>query len=94
MGFDGREIIDTVTVSYTASDNNASVSEGTVTLAANAVTTYILEGLQPLTEYVITVITTNQFESSLPTMITETTEPLCKFMIRLIHYFESTCSST
>ena len=78
LGFDGRESIDTVTVSYAASDNNASVSEGTISLAASAATAYTLQDLQPLTKYTITVIAINAIGSSPPSIIAGTTKPLRK----------------
>ena len=61
LGFNGGESIDTVTVSYAASGNNASVSEGTISLAASATTAYTLQDLQPLTNYTITVIVGNDW---------------------------------
>ena len=76
LGFSGGSIPDTVTVSYTASSNNASVSEGAITLVANATTTYTLENLQPLTNYTMTVIVANSFGPSLPTTIFKQTKSL------------------
>ena len=76
LDFDGGSSLDTVTVSYSASSNNASVSEGTIIPAASATTIYTLENLQPLTNYTITVIVANSFGPSLPTTILKQTKSL------------------
>ena len=67
LGFDGGEPIDNITVSYAASGNNISVSEGIIILGA--VTTYTLVGLQPLTTYNITVVADNNVGPSNPSTI-------------------------
>ena len=64
LGFDGRESIDSVTVTYAAISNNDSASEGSVPLGASA-TAHTLTGLQPLTNYTISVIATNNVGSSI-----------------------------
>ena len=54
-------------VSYAASGNNVSASEGSINLGA--VTTHTLVGLQPLTSYNITVVAVNNEGSSNPSII-------------------------
>ena len=58
LGFDGRESIDSVTVTYTAVSNNDGDSTGSVPLGASATST-TLTGLQPFTNYSISVETCN-----------------------------------
>ena len=77
LGFDGREDIDTVNVSYVAVSNNDSPSEGVVSLAELA-TSHTLTGLQPLTNYSITVIAINEVGPSPGMTITVETLPLGK----------------
>ena len=79
FGFDGREPIDNITVSYAASGNNVSASEGIITLGA--VTTHTLVGLQPLTTYNITVVAVNDVGPSNPsTIISVETKPTSECM--------------
>ena len=78
FGFDGRESIDNTTVYYAASSNNDNVSEVSVRLSV--VTSYELMGLQPLTNYTISVVAINAVGPSNPTSITVETLPLCKCM--------------
>ena len=73
LGFDGRESIDNVTVTYAAVSNNVGTSEGSVPLGASA-TAHTLTGLQPLTNYTISVIATNNVGSSIPESITVETD--------------------
>ena len=68
LGFDGGEPIDNITVSYAASGNNVSASEGSITLVGT-VTTHTIVGLQPLTTYNITVVVVNDVGPSDPTTI-------------------------
>ena len=68
LGFDGWEPIDNITVSYAASGNNVSASEGSITLVGT-VTTHTIVGLQPLTTYNITVVVVNDVGPSNPTTI-------------------------
>ena len=77
LGFDGRESIDTVNVSYVAVGNNDGSSEGVVSLEAPA-TSHTLAGLQPLTSYRITVIAINDVGPSPDMTITVETLPLGK----------------
>ena len=74
LGFDGWEPIDKIMVSYAASDNNVSASEGIITLGT--VTTHTIVGLQPLTTYNITVVAVNDVGPSNPsTIISVETKP-------------------
>ena len=74
VGFDGDESIESITVSYAASGNNVSASDGSITLGA--VTTHTLVGLQPLTTYKITVVAVNDVGPSHPsTIISVETKP-------------------
>ena len=75
LGFDGRESIDSVTVTYAAISNNGGASEGSVPLGTSA-TAHTLTGLQPLTNYNISVIATNNVGSSIPECITVETDPV------------------
>ena len=68
LGFDGGEPIDNITVSYAASNNNVSASEGRITLQG-AVITHTLVDLQPLTTYNITVVAVNNVGPSNPSTI-------------------------
>ena len=77
LGFDGREDIDTVNVSYVAVGNNDGSSEGLVSLVGLA-TSHTLAGLQPLTNYSITVIAINEVGPSPDMTITVETLPLGK----------------
>ena len=79
FGFDGRESIDNIIVSYTASGNNVSTSEDIIILGA--VTTHTLVGLQPLTTYNITVVAVNDVGLSNPsTIISVETKPTSECM--------------
>ena len=75
LGFDGRESIDSVTVTYAAVSNNDGASEGTAPLGASA-TAHMLTGLQPLTNYNVCVIATNNVGGSIPECITVETDPV------------------
>ena len=83
LGFDGRESIDSVTVTYAAVSNNVSASEGSVPLGASA-TAHTLTGLQPLTNYNVSVIATNNVGSSIPESITVETDPVGEW--QLLHF--------
>ena len=79
LGFDGREPIDNITVSYAASGNNVSACEGSITLGA--VTTHTLVDLQPLTTYSINVVAVNDVGPSNPsTIISVETKPTSECM--------------
>ena len=82
LGFDGRESIDSVTVTYAAISNNDGASEGSVPLGASA-TAHMLTGLQPLTNYNICVIATNNVGSSIPESITVVTDPVGEWQLLL-----------
>ena len=75
LGFDGRESIDSVTVTYAAVSNNDGASEGTAPLGAST-TAHMLTGLQPLTNYNVCVIATNNVGGSIPECITVETDPV------------------
>ena len=80
LGFDGRESIDSVTVTYAAVSNNDGASEGSVPLGASA-TAHTLTGLQPLTNYNISLIATNNVGSSIPESITVETDPVGEWQL-------------
>ena len=80
LGLDGRESIDSVTVIYAAVSNNVSASEGSVPLGASA-TAHTLTGLQPLTNYNVCVIATNNVGSSIPESITVETDPVGEWQL-------------
>ena len=69
-----------VTVTYAAVSNNDSASEGSVPLGASA-TAHTLTGLQPLTNYNISVIATNNVGSSIPESITVVTNSVGEWQL-------------
>ena len=77
LGFDGREDIDAVNVSYVAVGNNDGSSEGLVSLVPPT-TLHTLTSLQPLTNYNVTVIAINEVGPSPGMTITVETLPLGK----------------
>ena len=80
LGFDGRESIDNVTVTYAAVSNNDGASEGSVPLGASA-TAHTLTGLQPLTNYTISVIATNNVGSSIAESIAVVTNSVGEWQL-------------
>ena len=74
FGFDGRASIHSTRVYYAASSNNDSVSEGRVLLSA--VSSIALTGLQPLTNYTVSVVAINAVGPSNSALITVETLPL------------------
>ena len=73
--FDGRESVDNVTVSYAAVSNNVGDSMDDE-LVEPDVTSHVFMNLQPLTNYNISVVATNNVGGSTPVTITVETLPV------------------